>query len=357
MNRHRHRLELATKQALAGKPRLPGTGRRGRPASFIYLCYHLSIAALLLNAAPLRAETSPHQSIIVVIGAPGTDEYGAMFRDWAEAWKQAATRASADFTLLGLDPAADNPDREQLQSLLADPARRDAELVWLVLLGHGTYDGKVAKFNLRGPDVSADDLRDWLAKVESPLAVINCASASAPFINRLSAPGRVVLTATKSGHEVNFARFGKYLAEAVADPRADLDKDDQTSLLEAYLTACRGVEEFYAGEKRLATEHALLDDNGDALGTPAAWFRGVRATQRAKEGAQLDGVRAHQIHLVPSDREARLPPEVRQRRDELELAIAALRDQKPILDEAEYYQRLDAMMTELAKLYESASQK
>ncbi len=166
-----------------------------------------------------------------------------------------------------------------------------------------------------------------------------------------------MLTATKSGHEVNFARFGKHLAEAIADPRADLDKDDQTSLLEAYLTACRGIQEFYDGEKRLATEHALLDDNGDALGTPAAWFRGVRATQRAKAGAQLDGVRAHQIHLVPSDREARLPPAVRKRRNELELAVAALRDQKASLDEAEYYQRLDGLMTELAELYQSASPK
>ncbi len=266
----------------------------------------------------------------------------------------AADRASAEFILIGADSAGDKSDREQLKSVLADPSRSNAELVWLVLIGHGTYDGRLAKFNLRGSDVSAAELAEWLDPAAAPLAVINCASASAPFINRLSAPGRVVVTATKSGQEVNFARFGKYLADAIADPAADLDKDDQTSLLEAYLTACRGVAEFYEGQKRLATEHALLDDNGDGLGTPAAWFRGVRATQRAKDGAALDGVRAHQIHLLPSDREARMPLEIRQRRDKLELEIAALRDQKPTLAETEYYQRLDGLMTELAKLYQAA---
>ena len=172
-----------------------------------------------------------------------------------------------------------------------------------MFIGHGTYDGHAAKFNLRGPDLSAEELAEWLAPMKRPIAVIQCASASAPFINRLAGENRVVITATKSGDEQNFARFGQYMSAAIADPRADLDKDGQVSLLEAYLTACRQVDEFYEQEARLATEHALLDDNGDGLGTPAAWFRGLRATQRAKDGASLDGTRAHQFHLVASDRE------------------------------------------------------
>ena len=174
-----------------------------------------------------------------------------------------------------------------------------------MLIGHGTFDGHTAKFNLRGPDVTAEELAEWLKPLKRPLAVINCASASAPFINRLAGENRVVITATKSGDEQNFARFGQYISAAIADPAADLDKDGQVSLLEAYLTACRQVAEFYEQEARLATEHALLDDNGDGLGTPAAWFRGLRATQRAKDGAALDGTRAHQFHLVASDREQR----------------------------------------------------
>jgi hypothetical protein len=134
-----------------------------------------------------------------------------------------------------------------------------------------------------------------------------------------------------------------------------LDKDGQTSLLEAFLIASRRTAEFYDTEGRLATEHPLLDDNGDGLGTPPSWFRGVRATKKAKEGAQLDGVRAHQFHLVQNRAERNLPAELRTRRDELELAIAELRQSKGTLKEDDYYQQLEVMVVEMAQLYEKAS--
>jgi hypothetical protein len=184
--------------------------------------------------------------------------------------------------------------------------------------------------------------------------LIDCASSSGPFINRLSAEGRIVITATKSGNEMNYARFGQYLAEAIADPRADLDKDGQVSLLEAFLTASGRVEDYYRTHAQLATEHALLDDTGDRLGTPGSWFRGVRATKRAKDGAQLDGLRAHQLHLISSSREQNMPAEARRRRDQLEISIAALRDKKNKLPEDEYYVELEKLMVELATLYRSA---
>ena len=77
-------------------------------------------------------------------------------------------------------------------------------------------------------------------------------------------------------------------------------------------------------------------------------------TQRAKDGAALDGNRAHQLHLIPSDRERAIPVEIRQRRDQLELSIAALRDQKAKLGEDEYYVRLEKLMVQLARLYRDA---
>jgi hypothetical protein len=314
------------------------------------------IALLLLPACVLWCEcalAASRQAVLVVVGAAGDEKYEPLFKRWADEWRTAAERASAEFTAIGLDDEREKPDRDRVQGWLT---RQDdkVDFVWLVLIGHGTFEGEVAKFNLRGPDFSAAELAEWASALKAPTAVINCASASAPFLNRLSAEGRVVVTATKSGHELNFARFGQYMAEAINDPQADFDKDEQTSLLEAYLTACRRVEEFYESQKRLATEHALLDDNGDGLGTPAAWFRGVRAVQRAKESAALDGVRAHQIHLVPSDREARLPAEVRRRRDELEVQIAALREEREKLAEDEYYGRLERLMVQLAQLYAPA---
>ena len=310
---------------------------------------HCSRYRLCLAAA--GAEDRP--CVVIVVGASGTPEYAAQFRQSADRWQAAAKKAGAESIRIGLSDQAGVTDRDRLQSILAETAKAKAaaEPLWIVLIGHGTYDGREAKFNLRGPDMTDLELSEWLAPYKRPVVIINCASASGPFINRLSGSNRVVVTATKSGYEMNFARFGQYLAEAIADPHADLDKDGQVSLLEAFLTASSRVDEYYRTHSQLATEHALLDDNGDRLGTPPNWFRGVRATQRAKDGAALDGTRAHQLHLIPSDRERGIPAEIRRQRDQLELSIAALRDQKAKLGEDEYYLRLEKLMVELARLY------
>jgi hypothetical protein len=223
--------------------------------------------------------------------------------------------------------------------------------LWIAFIGHGTYDGHSAKFNLRGPDISAADLATVLKPCQRPLAVIDCASASGPFINSLSSTNRVIITATRSGSEVNATRFGGYLAKAIADPAADLDKDGQASLLEAFLLASRQTQQFYKEAGRLATEHALLDDNGDSLGTPADWFSGVRATKTATNGKSVDGVRAQQLMLVRSETEQELSPDVRARRDELEKKLSELRTRKSGMKENDYYKQLEGILVEIARLY------
>jgi hypothetical protein len=305
----------------------------------------------LLACACLAAGDEPRTTVMVVVGAEGTEEYGRQFRKWAERWKEAAVRGTAETTMIGLDGPAETTDRERLQKRLAEMAGPSPEPLWLVLIGHGTFDGKTARFNLRGPDVSAGELAGWLKALTRPLAIVNCASCSGPFLNELSGPDRVVITATKSGHEANIARFGDYISSAIGDPKADLDKDEQVSLLEAYLLASAGVREFYAQEGRLATEHALLDDNGDRLGTPADWFKGVRAVKMAKNGARPDGLRASQFHLVSGPRETQLPPEARQRRDQIEQDLARLRERKKELSEDDYFQQLEPLLIELSRLY------
>lgn len=305
---------------------------------------------LALTLCLTAAGTDDRPRVVIVVGAPGAPEYAGPFRHWAELWKAAAHRAGADTVAIGLDAADATHDRDRLRSAVSEHAEGN-EPLWLVLIGHGTYDGHEAKFNLRGPDVSDTELADWLTSVKRPVAVLDCSSGSSPFLSRLSAPNRVIVTATRSGHELNFARFGQYLAEAIGSAEADLDKDGQVSLLEAFLTASGRVSESYRAQSRLATEHALIDDNGDRLGTPAEWFHGVRAVRRAKDGAPLDGLRAHQIHLIRSDRERAMPAELRRKRDALELAVAALRDQKPKLAADDYYAQLEKLMVELARIY------
>jgi hypothetical protein len=295
--------------------------------------------------------SAPRQDLIVVVGAPGTAAYGDQFLQWSSRWEQAATQGNVRFRSVGRAADAESDDRLQLQQLLAAVDLDSPEPLWLVFIGHGTFDGKQAKFNLRGPDVTAQQLQEWLQPITRPTVLINCASASGPFISRLSGPNRIVVTATKHGNEQNFARFGDHLSAAITDLAADLDKDEQVSLLEATLAACSRVADWYQQEARLATEHALLDDNGDGLGTPADWYRGLRATRSAKNGAAVDGLRANQVHLVRSETEERLTAAAREMRDQLEEQIEQLRQQKPKLDEDAYYDRLEPLFLEVAALY------
>jgi len=286
--------------------------------------------------------------LLVVVGAPGEAEYGSNFLRQASQWEAAGRQAGVLVLTLGVDAGAPS-DRDRLQRIIESVPSNPHLPFWLVLIGHGTWDGKQARFNLRGPDFTAGELAAWLQPVRRPVVVVNTASASAPFLMALAATNRVVITATRSGDELNYARFGEHLAPALTDPASDLDKDGQTSLLEAFLTASARVAEFYKTEGRLATEHALVDDNGDGLGTPADWFRGVRAVKKPKEG-KLDGLRAHQIHLLPSPGEKALPLDLRARRDALEARVAELREAKASLPEEDYYRQLEAILLELARL-------
>jgi hypothetical protein len=300
------------------------------------------------SSPPPSAATAP--TLVLVIGAPGEPEFGTNFLRQAEKWTQAAGRAGSRFQAIGLDDPAPKTDLEVLRELLTAESSIPDLPLWLVLIGHGTFDNKEARFNLRGPDFTATELAGWLQPFQRPLVIINTASSSAPFLAKLSATNRVVITATRSGNEQNFARLGEHLAATIADPASDLDKDGQTSILEAFLTAAARVAEFYQTEGRLATEHALLDDNGDGLGTPADWFRGVRAVKKSQQAGAVDGFRAQQISLLLSPDEQALPLEVRERRDALELEVFGLRDTKASLPEDEYYRRLEVLLLDLARL-------
>ena len=313
------------------------------------------LLAACLCLAAVASEDRP--CVLIVVGASGSPDYAGQFSQWADLWQAAAAKAGAESVLVGRSQEAGTTDRDRLHSILLAKASTGREPLWIVMIGHGTFDGREAKFNLRGPDVNDAEVAQWLSPSKRPIVVLNCASGSGPFINRLSGPDRIVVTASKSGYELNFARFGQYLAESIGDERTDLDKDGQVSLLEAFLTASSRVNEYYRNHSQLTTEHALLDDNGDGLGTPADWFQGTRATRRAKDGAGLDGHRAHQIHLIKSDRERQMPADLRRRRDQIELSIAALRDQKDKLSEDAYYRQLEELMVELARLYRDAEAK
>ncbi|MEM1070682.1 MAG: hypothetical protein AAGI63_17390 [Planctomycetota bacterium] len=316
------------------------------------------------SVSPERSELTSGESenakvrecMIVVVGASGTPEYGELFTQWCEQWQEVAESSNVDFTLVGKGES-EVLDRDRLKERISKIPTTGASPVWLVMIGHGTYARNVAKFNLRGRDVSATELSDWLQPLQRPLVVINCASSSGPFVNRLSGKGRVVVTATKSGLEQNFARFGKYLVQAMASADSDLDHDDEVSVQEAFVRASAEVERFYDSEERLATEHALIDDNGDGKGTPARMYRGTRPIAKAKDGSQLDGKIASRLTLAPTGNRIPLTESELKKRTEWEADLEALRNRKSQLSESEYDQELESILVKLAKLYRAAEKR
>ncbi|MCB1230119.1 MAG: hypothetical protein KDN19_07630 [Verrucomicrobiae bacterium] len=318
----------------------------------------LAMTFVLFAALPLRAQEkkTDRPTVLVVVGAEGAEEYGEIFHEAAANWRKAASIGEANFREIGLEKDRID-DREQLEKALAElSGEKGSAPLWLVLIGHGTYDGRTSKFNVRGPDFTDADLADWLKKIERPVAVINTASASGAFIGTLSGKNRVVITATKSAFEVFYARFGEYFARAIGGlPEADVDNDDQVSLLEAFLYSADQVAKFYESEGRLASEHSMIDDNGDQLGTRPDWFEGVRAAKSAKEGSQPDGEFAHQWVLVPNALERQLSTEQKSRRDELELQLRDLVRKREKMGDDAYYAAIEPLLLEIARIYDSVT--
>lgn len=301
------------------------------------------------------SEPDNRTTVILVVGAAGDAEHGTNFLKQVFAWQQGCAQGGARAITIGLEPNAPTNDYELLKETIASQPQQGLAQLWLGLIGHGTFDGKEARFNLRGPDVSASDLAAWLKPFHRPLAVIDTTACSSPFLNKLSATNRVIITATRSGSEQSFARFGQYFATALTDPQADLDHDGQVSLLEAFLTAARQTAESYKVQGRLVSEHPLLEDNGDGLGTPPDWFRGLRATKKATDGAAPDGLLAQQFRLIPSPEERNLTPEQIARRDALEQAVLQHREKKGQMPEEEYYGQLEKLLVDLARCYEPST--
>lgn len=308
------------------------------------------ILSLLLLAAPVHAVQN---HLLIVSGIGGIESYNQQFARAASSLKQSALAAGIDrenIILLSARPAADEDPGHRLsekatiaQVLREIDTRAAAEdRVFVVLIGHGNARGDSAVFNLPGPDISAEDLAVALDVLgDRTTIIINTASASGPFIKPLSRPNRVVITATSSGREYHAPLFGDYFVAAFAAPGADRDKDEKISLLEAFDYARHEVEQNFTSEKRLPTEHALLDDNGDGRGSTS------------ELGAPNDGLLAgatylesslHALDAPSSDALRRLVRE----RERISEQVRALIAEKQTMASASYEERLEQLLVELA---------
>lgn len=281
--------------------------------------------------------------MIIIRGADGVDAYKKPLDDSVSLWQSAAKKAKLEQqTIKGSD------SKKKILESLDKTAKGSTFPQWIIYVGHGTYLDGQAKLNLNGDDLSVDELKKALIPFKQEIIFINTASTSAPFLTSLSFPGRIIITATKNARQVYYTKFNEFMAKAIASPEADLDKDGQTSLLESFLTAGKNTHAFYEDDKRLRGEDALLDDNGDQLGTGIQQYKGLTP---AKPSKKIDGFRASQIYLLPNEEEASLDPEIRQERDSLEKDLYHLKLKKETLSEEEYFQKLEVILKKISDVY------
>src|SRR5829696_2054377 len=214
-------------------------------------------------------------------------------------------------------------------------------------IGHGSFDGKESKFNLVGPDLSAANYNQLLSALPARRVVVfNMASASGEFIKSLSAKGRIIITATRNGQETNATRFAGFFIAALNASDSDTDQDGHTSVLEAFVYANRLTGDFYKRAGRLATEHALIDDNGDGVGHEKVEAgEGLLARATYLDSLSIDEAAATAATGKLVNERSRLEGEIEQ-------WIA----RKGSMPENEYEATLERLFIELAKVNRSIKQ-
>lgn len=293
-----------------------------------------------------------HAFLLIVVGLAGDPEHGKTFHKWGTTLAEASERLGVsgenmvylvDQPLEGDAKVTGKATREEITKAFEHFATKAGaeDVVFVVLFGHGSFDGRSAKFNIPGPDMGPADFNTLLAKLPTKQVVfVNTASASGPFVETLSAPGRTIVTATRSGAEQYATLFGGYFVDALVSEVADSDKNKRVSVLEAFQFAKAEVTKAYEREGLLATEHALLDDNGDKDGSPDP-------SPSAKDGkvANIVALGAASTEGLPAD------PKIRalylERRD-MERRVEALRLLKESMEPGRYASELEKLVTAIA---------
>lgn len=317
----------------------------------------MAALSLFLGGAPHSgAQAVPKTHMLIVTGASGEPRFAQQFHALAMSMVAVATTRfeipESQIVYLAEqttpDPKAINgrSTREgvlQAFDRIATSASA-GDAVFIMLIGHGSSDGNVSRFNVPGADMTDADFRAQLDKLSNQVvAFVNASSASGDFVKTLSGKNRVIVTATKSGFERNETLFADHFIGAYAKDGADIDKDGRVSVLEAFVFARREVQREYEGTNRLQTEHAMLDDDGDGTGHADPGARGPDGTIANKFFLQpTAGISA----TVASDPRA---AGLLATQSKLQAQLDTLRLAKVAMKEEDYEKALEDLLTKIAE--------
>jgi hypothetical protein len=288
---------------------------------------------LLLLILPVQllltqnAQAALHVTIIQGLG--GIPLFDVSFNDQRHTIREASEKMT-DATLVTTF-SGDEVSREELLVHFADLTERMSEedRAAIYLIGHGSYDGEQYKFNIPGLDLTDTDLADIMASLPGQNHfLVNTSSASGVILDSLENDQYIIITATRNGNEKNATEFGNYFAEALASTTADINKNDTISIQEAFDYAERGVTEFFESQGKLATEHPQIRGDG-AASFSLARLGGV---ETVNEDPRINTLLT--------------------RRLELDADIEGLQLRRNEFSNADYIQRLQALILESAQVSE-----
>lgn len=311
--------------------------------SFLRLC--AAAVKLILPLTLMLSAANATTFYLTLSGLGGEADYVQRFKMIADDIDSTLKKAGGDAQVMTMVA----PTRDQIRARFAEIDRlaKPADALVLMLIGHGTYDGAEYKFNIPGADITGTELASLLDHVPATRQlVVNMTSSSGGSIEFLRKPNRVLITATKTGTEKNATVFARYWADALRDPAADADKNETVSALEAFKFAQQKTTEFFDSQKRLATEHSVLEDTGKGEGekSPSA------ENGEGRLAATFAVVRIGSNAAAANDPAKRA---LLDQKEHLEQAIDQLKYNKAAIPEAQYRQQMTQLLLELAKVQEA----
>ena len=287
---------------------------------------------------------------LIVSGASGSEKFAESQKTWVSSLQSTLQKHlgfAADHIIVLSEGAgeSDIANRANVTRTLTalKPKLTADDTLLVVLLGHGTYDGTAAKFNLVGPDMESREWKASLDGIAARLVFVNTTSSSFEFVQALSGKNRIVIAATDSSAQKYATVFPQYFIEALTDQaKADNDKNGRLSVWEAFTYASQAVKQSFEQKGTLVTERSIIDDNGDGVGK--------EATATAAGG---DGVLARTTFLdaPPAATSANAAvAALDKRRIAIEVEIEQLKARKGEMPAGQYEEEFERLAIELAKI-------
>jgi len=287
----------------------------------------IATVAMISTVMPTAVQAALYVTIVQGLG--GMPEFDSAFTDQAGKIREASLTLAEESQVTSLtgDSATRDALLSHFQTLAA--AMTDDDRVAIYLVGHGSYDGEQYKFNIPGPDITDTDLADIMDSFPGQNHfLVNTSSTSGAILEGLESENRIIITATRNGNEKNATEFGPFFATALTSETADLNKNNNVSIQEAFDFAERSVTEFFESSGKLATEHAQIRGEGAASFTLAR----VQAVELSDDNPRISNLLT--------------------RRLELDAEIESLQLRRNEFTNSEYIQRLQALILQSAEVSE-----